>query len=155
MRKTIGDNAGPNPAGEMTWLNLDVLADVEVTSEAPDRPIEHALRGSDTEGWQAAAPGPQTIRILFHAPTTLRRIDLWFEEHSAARTQEFVLRWSGFDGRAWEEIVRQSYTFSTGTANEYESYGVNLSGVKILELSIIPDIRGEGAIATLKRWRVV
>jgi hypothetical protein len=46
--------------------------------------------------------------------------------------------------------VRQQYTFSPpGTSEQVEEYQVNLAGVTILELHLIPDISGGSAHATL------
>ena len=76
-----------------------------------------------------------------------------FEEHSHARTQEFVIRASTDDGQ--REIVRQQFTFSPpGTAVECEEYAIQLDGVSQLELAIIPEIDGRNAVATLREWRI-
>lgn len=88
-------------------------------------------------------PGPQTIRLVFDSPQTLRRILLVFEENETARTQEFVLRWSSDGGSSVREIVRQQWNFSPpGSVREIEEYQVELSGVTVLELIINPNISG-------------
>ena len=81
MRKRIIGSAGEGtpPAGE-DWLNLEDLAEVEVTSEDPAHPVESALLPGGTSGWRAAGPGEQTIRLLFAEPLALRRIWLEFAE---------------------------------------------------------------------------
>ena len=95
MRKRI---IGPGPrevaAAEPVWLDLEHLAQVEITSEDVDHPIESALIPGTGLGWRAAQPGEQTIRLLFDEPLRLRRIHLVFYEGELERTQEFVLRWS-------------------------------------------------------------
>ena len=53
---------------DQDWLNLEELAEVEITSEDPAHPIESALLPGQTPGWRAADPGKQTIRILFSNP---------------------------------------------------------------------------------------
>src|SRR5690242_1963071 len=63
------------------------LSEVEISSEDPDFPIEHALGGGENGGWVAKAPGRQTIRLTFQAPTRLNRIRLVFREESRSRTQ--------------------------------------------------------------------
>lgn len=134
------------------WLNLPALAAVEVTSEDAAHPVESALSGDPGGGWRAAQPGEQVIRLLFDEPRSLRRINLIFEEEGRARTQEFVLRWSGDGGRTYSEVVRQQYNFSPpGTAREVEDYRVALDGVTALELRIIPDVGGGDSRATLER----
>jgi len=73
-------------------LELERLAQVEITSEDVAFPIESALLPGTGSGWRAAYSGEQTIRLLFDEPQKLSRISLLFEETGAARTQEFVLR---------------------------------------------------------------
>jgi hypothetical protein len=90
-----------------TWLNLEALAEVEITSEDIAHPIESALLPGGTSGWRAAIPGKQTIRILFSHPQNIRRIWIQFKETNTERTQEFVLRWSPDGGQTFREIARQ------------------------------------------------
>src|SRR5947209_20506166 len=93
-----------SPAGETAgqdWLDLESLAQVEITSEDAAHPIESALIPGTGEGWRAAQPGEQTIRLLFDEALGLRRIHLLFREEEEARTQEFVLRWSGDGGQCY------------------------------------------------------
>ncbi len=108
MRKRL---ITPSPqAGTLhdeSWLDLDRLAVVEVTSEDNDYPVESALAAAEVRGWRAADSGTQIIRLIFDQPQRLTRIALVFEETETSRTQEFVLRWSGDGGRSFGEIVRQ------------------------------------------------
>jgi len=143
-----------DPASDQVWLELDALASVEVTSEQPGHPIESALLG-DSPGWRAAHPGTQMVRIIFERPQTLRRIWLVFEDSENARTQEFVLRWSGGLEPSVHEIVRQQWNFSPlGSVRETEDYTVQLSDVATLELMIVPDKSGSDARASLRSFRV-
>lgn len=142
------------PHGEI-WLDLERAAAVEVTSEEENFPVESALVSGETQGWRAAIPGPQTIRLVFDQPQRLRRISLVFEEHETKRTQEFVLRWSSDGGRSFREIVRQQWNFSPPqTVQELQAYEVELSDITVLELIITPDISGGMARASVKRRRV-
>jgi hypothetical protein len=137
------------------WLDLDRLASVEVTSEEKDHEIDSALASGETQGWRAASPGTQTIRLLFDQPQKLRRISLVFEESETERTQEFVLRWSPDGGRLFREIVRQQWNFSPpNTASEVEEFHVDLADVTVLELIIVPDISRGAALASLKSLRL-
>ncbi len=156
MRKTITGGAGRSERSAEQWLDLDALADVEVTSEDPDHPIEHALLGEAAGGgWRAGGPGTQTVRLLFKEAVSLTRLRLVFQEELRGRTQEFVLRWSAGAGNPPREIVRQQYTFSPpGTSRQTEDYRVDLQSVRELELTIVPEIGGGDAVATLERWRV-
>ena len=135
------------------WLNLDDRVAVELTSEDDDYPIEGALLPDRSTGWRAAAPGSQTICLVFQDPVRLRTIRVVFEEHSQSRTQEFVIR--AFAAGSDREVVRQQFTFSPPTTViEREEYAAALEDVTRLELTIVPAIGGGEAIATLKEWRV-
>ena len=137
-------------SSEDDWLDLESLAEVEVTSEDAAHPIESALVPTRVSGWRAAEPGKQTIRLLFAQPQRLRRIWLSFVEPHTERTQEYVLRASTDGGKTFREIVRQQWNFSPqGSTCETEDHRVDLLAVTILELSIIPDITGGNARASL------
>jgi hypothetical protein len=152
QKNIIADVADRTP--QPRWLDVSTLTDVDLTSEDPTHPVEHALLG-DADGWHAGTPGAQTIRLRFHEALTLHRIRLIFEETSHARTQEFVLRWFPVRGDSGRDIVRQQFTFSPqGSTIEVEDYSVTLEGVGILELMIVPDISGGETLATVKEWRV-
>jgi hypothetical protein len=137
------------------WLDVERAAIVEITSEEEDYPIESAFVSGETQGWHAAEPGPQTIRLVFDQPQRLKQISLVFEEKETARTQEFVLRWSPDGGSSFREIVRQQWNFSpTDTIREVEEYQVELSNLTVLELIIMPNMSGGTARASLKRLRL-
>ena len=140
---------------EKEWLNLEELAQVEITSEDSAYPIEFALLQGAGSGWRAAQAGEQTIRLIFDQPQPLRRIWLLFVESEAERTQEFVLRWSPDGGRSFRDIVRQQWNFSRpGAVREVEDYHVDLSGVTVLELNIVPNKSGGEARASLAQLRL-
>src|SRR3954465_3992788 len=127
MQKRLVVAPGQRTVDEENWLDLEAMAQVELTSEDPACPIEGALLPNDLPGWRAAAPGTQNIPLLFHQQQQLRRILLRFEEPSDRRTQEFVLRWSGDGGRSSNDLVRQQYTFSPdGSTSEVEDLTVDL-----------------------------
>ena len=156
MRKRIVAPLGQETeSASDDWLDLENLADVEVTSEDAAHPIESALLPTQGSGWRAAVPGKQTIRLLFSRPQSLKRICLDYVEPVGRRTQEYVLRWSADGGQSYREIVRQQWNFSPeGAISETEEHLVNLPAVSALELSIIPDISGGNAIASLARLRL-
>lgn len=157
MRKQLqATHAAPTlTTSEATWLDLDSTARVEVTSEMVDRPIESALIPGFGGYWQAASPGPQSIRLRFDEPQSIHRIHLEFEVTDYPHTQEFVLRWSDDGGASYREIVRQQYNFSPpGTCKEVEDYRVNLKHVTDLELIITADISGGDAYACLQALRI-
>jgi hypothetical protein len=137
------------------WLDVERAAVVEVTSEDKDFPVESAFVSGDTPGWRAAAPGTQTIRLIFDQPQRLRCISLLFEENETPRTQEFVLRWSPESGGSLKEVVRQQWNFSPPESiRESEEYRVELSNVTLLELVIKPNIGGGLSRASLKNLRL-
>ena len=156
MRKRIiGHGPGEVAAAEPGWMDLEQLAQVEITSEDVDHPIESALIPGTGSGWRAAQPGEQTIRLRFDEPLRLKRIHLVFQEDEQERTQEFVLRWSPDGGQSYREIVRQQYNFSPpAAALEVEDYDVDLDAVTALELRIVPDISGGSARASLAQLRL-
>jgi hypothetical protein len=138
-----------------SWLDVERAAQVEVTSEDADYPIELALVSDGSRGWRAALAGTQTIRLVFDQPQKVSCISLVFEEKETARTQEFVLRWSPDVGNAVKEIVRQQWNFSAPESiREVEEYRVQLSSVTILELLINPNISGGGGLASLEKLRL-
>ena len=140
---------------DQDWLNVEGLAEVEITSEDATHPIESALLPGGGSGWRAEDPGKQTIRLLFAHPQRLRRIWLNFVEPATERTQEYVLRWSPDGGQSFQEIVRQQWNFSPqGATSETEDHHVELPAVTVLELSIIPDVSRENAFASLAQLRI-
>jgi hypothetical protein len=129
FKQMITPDAHPDSGVARTWLDLQSLAQVELTSEGPAYPIESALMSDKGSVWCAAIAGEQTVRLLFRAPLKLRRIRLVFEEAENARTQEFVLRWSPDGGQSYQDIARQLYYFSPPvTRREMEDFAVDLRG---------------------------
>lgn len=158
MRKSIisEESKASRSVKETAWLDIENLASVELTSEDKAYPIEGAFSSSDGSGWRAQHPGKQTIRLLFDKPCNIRRIHLVFQEEQHQRTQEFLLRWSSGDDAAFRDVVRQQYNFSPPeNSREVEDYLVELDGVIRLELSIVPDISGGDAHASLETLLLV
>ena len=155
MRKRITPSARPSALADDAWLNLEALVEVEVSSEDPAHPIEGALLDGQASGWRAGEPGKQTIRLVFANPQPIRRISLQFVETREARTQEYVLRWSPDSGASFRDLVRQQWNFSPdGATTQAEDHRVELAAVTVLELSIVPNIGGGPAIASLEALRL-
>lgn len=149
-------HSSPVAAANQHWLDLESIAAVEVTSEENGFPIEAALLPGEDQGWRAAVPGTQTIRLHFDQPQRLTRIWLSFEERQTTRTQEFVLRFSSGAGDPFRDVVRQQWNFAAPDATrEVEDYAVQLSDVKVLELTIVPEMSGGPARASLLSLRLV
>jgi hypothetical protein len=138
MRKiVVSQNVNGQPESD-AWLELEKIASVEISSEDPAFPIEHALGKTPTTGWRASAPGPQRIRILFDQPQTIRRIQLHFVDRASERSQEFWML--ALVDSELREIARQQWNFSpNGATEEIEDLKVELNGVTALELRIDPD----------------
>jgi hypothetical protein len=133
-----------------TWLDIEDLAALEISSEDPTHPFEVALHGGNGEGWRAATPGPQTIRLKFDKPTVVRRIRLEFREAKYERAQEFCLSTTSVRGER-REIARQQWNFSPdGSTVEVEDYAIHLPDVAVIELQIDPGRHDASAIATLQ-----
>lgn len=126
-----------------TWMDLLTIAAVEISSEAEGHPIEHALGATpattDNAGWLADTTGPQTIRLHFDRPLTIRRIRLRVIERTTERSQEFAV-YAGATEADLRQVVRQQFTFSpSGSTEEIEDYTVDLKDATILELRLDPD----------------
>lgn len=155
MRKSIIN--ATRPATVLTneqWLDLEQIAQVEITSETAEHPIENALLPDNQLAWYAAQAGEQVIRLIFDQPQHINRIVLNFIEMQIERTQEFVLRWSDDKGKTFHEIVRQQWNFNPASTQEIEDYQVKLANVTLLELIICPDIKGGDAHASLQKLRL-
>jgi hypothetical protein len=132
-----------------SWLDLEHLASLEISSEDPAHPFEDALGGEETEGWKAADPGPQSIRLKFDEPRAIRRIRLEFRETHFERSQEFSL--SAVAAGQKRQIVRQQWSFSpNGSTTEIEDYDVILPDVSVIDLEIDPGRHDKQAHASLQ-----
>ena len=142
------------PVEDRSWLDLDLVAQVEVTSEAAGYPVEEALL-RDGRGWRADMPGPQSIRLLFDRPQAIHIVRVVFKEEERVRTQEFVLRWLPAGSESWVDLVRQQWNFTPpNTSEECEEYKFELFSASALELNINPDISSSDANASLHRLQV-
>ena len=140
---------------DVEWLDLERIAQVEVSSEDGANPIESALIPNADGEWCAAEAGEQTIRLIFDTPQSIHRIHVVIDERERSRTQEFVLRWSESISGPLREICRQQWNFSPpNSTREVEDYSVNLRKVTVLQLWIKPDIGGGNACARLRQLRV-
>ena len=66
------------------WLDVELAAVIEFTSEEKDAPVESAFVSGEGRGWLAATTGKQTIRLVFDQPQTIKCISLVFEESNTA-----------------------------------------------------------------------
>ena len=134
-------------------IDIAAVATVQVTSEAPEHPIDLAFdpnRGPGGTRWIAGEPGEQTVTLAFDAPQPIRNILLEVEEPEVARTQELQLCLSCDGGRTYRELLRQEFNFSPpGTTFEREDWAVPAVGVTHLRLQIKADKGGKPCRAAL------
>ena len=155
QKRILVEHSSDTIQSSANWLDLEDIADVEVTSENPDYPIESALLSGRTQGWRAAGPGTQIIRLLFKQQKKIHCVCLEFVETECQRTQEYVLRVSQDNGEGFEEIVRQQWSFSPeGSTSETELHRIEKENVTHIELIITPDIQHQQAVATLERLQI-
>jgi hypothetical protein len=146
MRKSLIDQeavAKCPPVPQDSWLDLDALATVQISSEDSLFPIEDALvdkpNAPTWSGWRASRTGPQTVLIKFDNPTSLRRIHLRILEAASPRSQELAI-FAHYSTGDRHEVVRQQFNFNPETASEeIEDFTVDLHDVAALELRIDPD----------------
>ena len=151
MRKStvsdFGTTGGLSPSG--SWLVLEQVASAELSSEDSQYPFEQALRTHTANGWRAADPGPQLIRVRFDRPESVRRIHLEFREERVDRAQEIAL-FATSKTFSRKELVRQQWVFSPrGATTEVEDYFFDLKDVTVLELEIDPGRHDKQAFASL------
>ena len=94
LRKLIIKPHTATPDATTGEIDIAAVATVQVTSEAPDHPIDLAFdhhRGPGGTRWIAGEPGEQTVILAFDAPQTINQILLEVEEPEVARTQELQL----------------------------------------------------------------
>jgi hypothetical protein len=153
LRKRLLDQSPVKPSRPSGEKNIEALATVAVTSEAPGHPIDNAFddrRGPGGSRWIAADPGEQALIIAFDAPQAVREIGLEVEEPEASRTQELSLGLSRDGGQTYREVVRQEYNFAPpGTTFEREQWAVDGEGITHVRLVINPDKGGRPCRATV------
>jgi hypothetical protein len=155
MRKIVTSTDPALASEKVSWLDVCAIAQVEVTSENLQYPIEAAFAQGDNRGWRASEQGKQTISLFFDEPQRIRRIWLQFIELRAERTQQFTLQWAKDKTDALRPLFQQQWNFSpSGSTSQVEDYKVELNGVWMLQLVLDPDISRGPAVATLQSWRL-
>ena len=155
MRKIVKKTETEWTPENGSWLDVAAIAQVEVTSEDSQHPIESVFAEGNEGGWRASERGKQTIRLYFDQPQRVRRLWLHFQELQTERTQQFSLHWSKNKADALRPLIQQQWNFSPGgSTSQIEDFTVELDDVWMLQLVIDPDISKGPAIATLQRWRI-
>ena len=152
LRKVIITPHPATPDAVTDEIDIAEVATVQVTSESPEHPIDHAFddhRGPGGTRWIAGEPGEQTVTLAFDAPQTINQILLEIDENEAPRTQELHLSLSCDGGRTYRELLRQEYNFSpAGTTLGRKKWTVSAQGVTHLRL-VKPDKGDKPCRATL------
>lgn len=155
QKRILGGDPSDTRVSPVKWLDLEGIADVEVSSEHPDYPIEAALLPGYSHGWRASTSGKQVIRLLFKQAQQIHCVQLDFLESACQRSQEYVLRVSQDNGETFQDIARQQWNFSPeGSTSETELHCVDKSHVTHIELIITPDMQQHQAIASLERFQI-
>ena len=122
MRKIVKSADLQSGTEKAPWLDVGAIAQVEVTSEDSQYPIESAFAEGNTGGWRASEQGKQTIKLFFDEPQQIRRIWLQFVEVGKERTQQFTLQWSKDKTDALRPLFQQQWNFSPeGSTREIEA----------------------------------
>jgi hypothetical protein len=140
-------------AAAVRWLQLEGLVAVSASSEHPAHPISAILEFPPQNGWRAAEPGEQWVRITFTSLQPVNHLRLVFRDAERERTQQFTVRW--WPG-SYQDVIRQQFDFSPdGAVEQVENYSFNLSGVTGFEVRIIPDISDlSGAFASVAELQI-
>jgi len=161
MRKTVGQGAAEateRAARSPSELDLQRVAHVAVTSEAPSHPVECAFDSHGGPGgtqWVASGPGPQTITLAFDSPQGVQAVAIEVEETSGTRTQELELSLSSDGGAHFDVVRRQEFNFSpNGATFERERWEVDRQNVTHVRLRIRPDKGGGAARARVTTFAI-
>ena len=144
LRKKVLTDFSFSSASHLHGIDIAASATVEVTSEAPDFPIDSIFDdrgGPGASRWQAAEPGEQRIILAFDTPQRIRTIYVEVEEQEeVSRTQELSISFSQDSRKTYQEAIHQEYNFSPpGTTFEREEWALAAEGVTHLQLRTIPD----------------
>lgn len=153
MLKILSNTHPVLPKTKTYWLDVMAFARIEATSEDSRYPIESAFE-IDGHGWRAVELGEQIIRLVFDGPQRIQRIQLCFMESDTERTQQITLQWSTDQG-AMRPLIQEEWYFSPKESMiQIGDYEVDLDGVRMLELTVSPEIKRGAAVATMASWRL-
>jgi hypothetical protein len=141
----------PTPKHEPPWMSDTEIGDVEVVSEDRRYPIEQLLNDGSTDGWRAAHPGRQVVRVRSSRPRRLRRVVLESRTSDDERAQDYLPRCSSDGGTSVREFVRQRWNLSRKSPCETEDHRVDPDGITMVEIDITPDVGDDHAHTSLAR----
>ena len=137
-------------AAATPWTDLEKVARTTIGSKGGRQRL--VASGS----WSAEQPGEHIIDIQFHAPVTLRRLRVVFEETAMARTQELTVWVALHRGEPHKEIVRRTYTFNpVSSTHAVEDHACQVEQVSSITLRIVPDTDGRPRRARVRTLQLV
>jgi hypothetical protein len=137
------------------WLDLLANADISASSSASAHPITDAFRSGAFGGWQAGRTGPQIIRIRFHQPRDVQRIQFVFASPTVARLQELVVSATSRRGERTRQVMRATSMLRVDDGPiQLRDHQVSAFGIEALEIRIEPDLHAHDSVATLRLCRV-
>lgn len=130
-------------------LDLRACAEVRISSEQTEHPIEHLFDGSAGQGasrWVAGrADRPGTIVLIFDAPTDISHCAFEAEERELARTQQVIAEYLPGSGDAYRQCFIQEFNFSPdGATYQRELIELNLRAVRRFRFTVLADKSGRG-----------
>jgi hypothetical protein len=130
-------------------LDLRACAEVRISSENPEHPIEHLFDGTAGEGasrWIARQRDrPGTILFVFDEPVDISYCAFEAEERQLVRTQQVIAEYLLATGDTYRQCFIQEFNFSPeGATYQRELIELNLRGVRRLRFNVLADKSGRG-----------
>jgi hypothetical protein len=143
---TAGDPTAPTPKNE---IDLRSCAEVRISSEHPEHPIEHLFDGSVGEGASRWVAGhrdrPEAILLVFDQPIDIAYCEFEAEERERVRTQQVIADYLPVGGDTYRQCFVQEFNFSpNGATYQREMIGLSLHAVRRLRLTVLADKSGKG-----------
>jgi hypothetical protein len=141
-----GDLTNPALTSE---LDLRACAEVRISSEHPDHPVDNLFDGSAGEGasrWVAARRDKAgMVLLVFDEPVDLSHCAFEAEERELVRTQQVIAEYLVASGDTYRQCFIQEFNFSPdGATYQRELIELNLRAVRRLRLTVLADKSGRG-----------
>jgi hypothetical protein len=156
MRKRLIEPTAERPGTVgQGWLDLERAAVVELTSEDKEFPVESAFASEDARGWRAAAPGSQTIRLIFDHRNDSEAYSSFLRKSKRRVHKSSCCDASRMAGAHLKRLFTSSaISLRHNRFAKLNSIRLIFNNVEVLELVIKPEIGGGMARASLKNPRL-